>query len=92
VAAVQVTIDDTTHEVELSSKGLTLKESVRLQRALGNDGWDEFTQGVIRPDTMQAIIFVKLGHLFPDLKLDDFDIDLDAAFTAFSSEDDPGNE
>lgn len=75
---VQVTVNGKTNELEVDFDSLTLRQSVALQRTLGDKGWDEFTSGVVRPATLQAVIWVKLREFMPDIQPDDFDLTFEA--------------
>lgn len=86
MAHITVDVNGTAHDIDLDFGKLTLKESVLVQRMVGNQAWDEFTTGVMRPNVLEAIVFAKLRGSFPDLSVDDFDFDLADAFAREEAE------
>lgn len=80
---VQLEIAGKSEELDVEFDRLTLSESVKLQRIVGNDAWDQFAAGRIRPDVLQALLYVKLVKTHPDLTLEDVDGD----WSAVSEED-----
>ena len=79
---VKVTVDDVDHELDLSFDRLTLRESVAVEDALGPDGWDRLASGRVTPKGLQAMVWAKLRGEFPDIALDDFDLDFMGAADA----------
>ena len=78
---VEVTVDGQTEEVDLdlAVERFTLKESVRLEEALGAEATQTLFSGAEVPGTpkmIQALIWAKLASRFPNIGLDDFDLDL----------------
>ncbi len=78
---VEVTVDGHTEEVDLdlTVERFTLKESVRLEEALGAEATQTLFSGAEVPGTpkmIQALIWAKLASRFPDIGVDDFDLDL----------------
>ncbi len=90
---VAVTVDGHTEEVDLdlTVERFTLKESVRLEEALGSDLTQSLFGGAEvagTPKVMQAMIWAKLATHYPSIGLDDFDLDLSELAEAFT-EDEP---
>ncbi len=78
---VEVTVDGQTEKVDLdlAVERFTLKESVRLEEALGTEATQTLFSGAEVPGTpkmIQALIWAKLGSKFPAIGIDDFDLDL----------------
>ncbi len=78
---VEVTVDGQTEEVDLdlAVERFTLKESVRLEEALGTEATQTLFSGADvpgTPKTIQALIWSKLVSRFPTIGIDDFDLDL----------------
>lgn len=73
---VTVTVDGEEHDVDVTLDRLTLQESCDVEDALGEDGWDRYTQGRLSPKVIRAVLWAKLRRQFPDLTVDDFDIAL----------------
>lgn len=75
---VKVQIGDSTETVDVSLDALTLRESVEVQKAIGNAEWDELvgdTEAPVRPATLLAIIIAKLRHRFPDIDVNSVEAD-----------------
>jgi hypothetical protein len=71
---VQIEVDGKTETVDVSVDSLTLRQSVEVQLAVGNEEWDSFIRTqVARPVVILAIVMAKLRRLYPDLDLDDAD-------------------
>ena len=93
VIRVEVTVDGESEEVDLdlAVERFTLKESVRLEEALGAEATQLLFSGADVPGTpkmIQALIWAKLSTKFPTIGLDDFDLDLADMADAFL-EDEP---
>lgn len=82
---IEITIDGETTPVEVDPDldKFTLRELVRLEAALGGDVMDKLMgvrgRGVPltpRPSVLQAIIWAKVATMFPQVGLDDFDLDI----------------
>lgn len=86
---MQIEINGQVQEVDLSLDNLSLKESVALERLLGDEGWDRLARGELRPSTIQALVYVKLQRQFPELGLDDFDIAMSEALGGDEADDSP---
>ena len=54
---------------------LTLRESVAVEDALGPEGWNRLASGRVTPKALQAMVWAKLRGEFPDITVDDFDLD-----------------
>jgi hypothetical protein len=73
---VKVEIDGNTEEVDISFDNLTLRESVAVQKEIGNAEWDEFVnEQVARPTTILAVIAAKVRSRYPDVDIDQVDVD-----------------
>ena len=70
---VTVTIDGKENEVEVAPGDLKLADAAKVQKIIGDDAWDSFAAGNVRPVAFQAVLLVKLRHKYPELKMDDFD-------------------
>lgn len=57
---VQVTVDGNTEEHDIRLNELTLREGVELQKLIGNDSWDAYVSGHLRPDAIRGLIEIKL--------------------------------
>ena len=94
---VQITVDGETveHDVSLDFETLTLKQSVRLEKVMGSDRVARLLDGdgkiAMLASTIQALCYVQLIGTFPDLKLDDFDLDLTELVGDVDDENDEAN-
>ena len=70
---VRVEVDGKTEEVDIDVESLMLQEAVEVQGIIGDAHWDDLADGVMRPDALQAVLYVKLHRDHPDVKIDDFD-------------------
>ena len=92
---IQVTVDGKTSDVNVEFDNLTLQESVRMESVLGSDGYDRFLADTEagnpfkRPSTMRALIFSKVVGKYPNVSIDDFDIDMGSLM---DEEPDSGND
>lgn len=80
MATIQVQVDghDNPLVLELSLDSLTLRESVRLQKQIGNARFDRMVETgniELRPDFIQALVYSKLKTQLPDIEIDSFDLD-----------------
>lgn len=76
-----VEIDGESREVDLdlSLSTFTLKESIRLEEAIGEQKFASLMDGreiTPSPRMIQALIWTKLATLIPGVGMDDFDLDL----------------
>lgn len=87
---VTVTIDGNEETVDVSLDALTLQESCDLEDVLGFEAFARY-QDTARPTpkVIRAILWAKLRRQFPNIDVDDFDLDFAAAGEALV-EDDPG--
>ncbi len=91
---VEVTVDGHTEQVDLdlAVERFTLKESVRLEDALGSDLAQSLfsdPEGVPgTPKMIQALIWAKLATTYPGISLEDFDLEL-ADMAEAMTEDEP---
>ena len=87
---VEVTRDGETEQVDLdlNIERFTLKESVRLEEAMGADVASLFggEEVVATPKVLQALIWSKLVSQFPDVGLNDFDLDLTDLADVFAAD------
>lgn len=85
---VQITKDGVVEDYELdpSLDKFSLKESVRLEEALGAELFERLVssgtpgsdvEAPASPKILQAIIWSKLATVRPDIGLDEFDLDLE---------------
>lgn len=67
-------------DIDFDTANLTMREAVTLEQVLGVDGFKALTEGTapVGPSTIQALLYAKLRPRFPDLGIDDFDVDLSA--------------
>lgn len=73
---VQVEIDGKTEVVDIAFDSLTLRESVEVQKEIGNAEWDEFVNNAVaRPLTILAVITAKLRSRYPDVDIEKVDVD-----------------
>ena len=66
-------------DIDLDPNALTLRESVRLEKELGETAATALFSGgevAMSPRIIQVIIWAKLVTQFPTLALDEFDLDL----------------
>lgn len=80
---ITVEIDGASQEmvVDLDPQRMTLKESVRLERAIGREAAEALFSGgevVVLPSTLQALLWAKLASKFPGLELEGFDVEIGA--------------
>ena len=87
--------DGTTRQVDaelsLDPSTMTLRETVRLEDAIGSAKAEQLFGGaevVMTPKLIQAVVWAKLASSVPGLKLDGFDIPLEA----FNALEDPGDD
>jgi hypothetical protein len=75
---VQIEIGGKVEDVDLDIGTLTLREAVTVQKAIGDTKWDQLgVEGsMVRPDVVQALVFAKLHHRYPDLTIEDFDFEM----------------
>ena len=52
----------------------TLKDSRKLQKLVSRADMDDWLRGRVTPVLFEAMIFVKLQRQFPDIGIDDFDV------------------
>lgn len=72
----QVEIDGKTETIDVAFDSLTLRESVDVQRAVGNEEWDEFVATLnARPSLMLAVLEAKLRRRYPNVDFDQVDAD-----------------
>lgn len=82
VIEVEVSREDGSTEtvpIDLDLNSLSLQESVALEESLGAEQFDQLMQTgefPIRPSIIRSILFSRLKGKFPDLKMEDFDLDL----------------
>ncbi len=94
---IQVTVDDVTSDVEIEFDSITLQESVTIEEALGVDAYDRFLvdsesgNAFGRPSYIRALVFAKLRSEFPDIAVNDFDVDMTTVFDEAEA-DDAGND
>lgn len=73
---VRVEIDGKAEELEIAFDTLTLRESVLVQREIGNAEWDDFvTHQIARPVTMLAVVAAKVKTRYPNVDVDLIDVD-----------------
>ena len=67
-----------TIELDLDPNHFTLKEGVRLEKALGPGAQDLFTgeEITVTFSMLQAILWAKLASTHPGIGIEDFDLDL----------------
>lgn len=86
---VTVNIDDNEETVDVALDSLTLQESCDLEDVLGEEAFARYQEtGRPTPKVIRGILWAKLRRRFPDIDLDDFDLDFVAASEV--TEDDPG--
>lgn len=77
---VSITQDGSTSEVELNldPDHLTLKEGVRLETALGSSAQELFSgeELTVSFSMLRALLWAKLVTEYPDIGIEDFDLDL----------------
>lgn len=79
-------------QVDLDPNSLTLRESVRVERELGRKRAAALFSGgelAVTPSVIQVILWAKLASKFPDLGIDDFDLDLGQLGAALEAADEP---
>lgn len=70
-------------ELDLSLDTMTMRESVRLEAAIGPELFERLVSGslegpaAISPRIVQAVIYAKLKTIRPEVELDAFDLDLE---------------
>lgn len=95
MATVQIRIDQNGHapevlDLDLSLDTMTMRESVRLEEALGSERFDALVRtgfgGELSPRVIQAVVYAKLKTVRPDVELDSFDLELDDLASALESD------
>ena len=82
--------DGTTEAVQLdlSLETLTMREAARLEEVLGDEAFHKLTTEGITPSPriIQALVYIKLRALYPEVALDGFDLSLEELQAAFEEE------
>ena len=88
---VQLDLPDGTIEavpLDLSLDALTMREAARLEEVLGEEAFTRLTTEGITPSprVIQALIYVKLRAIHPEVALDGFDLSLEELQAALEEE------
>lgn len=76
---VEITVDGSTEEVDVSFSRMRLSELCDIEDQLGAEAFARYQNGHMTPKAMRAGLWAKLRRRFPDLELEDVDMDM---FTA----------
>lgn len=71
--------------LEISLEALSMREAARLEEVLGEDAFNRLTTEGITPSPkiIQAVVYVKLRSIRPEITLDGFDLSLEELGEAF---------
>jgi len=71
---LEVTVDGAPQVVDVDVADMTEPQQIAACLRMGEENWSKLEAGIITPESLQAMLFVKLVTDFPGLKPENIDV------------------